>query len=226
MPFRPIPATAVAALLLVATVPATATAATVAPTRGCFLDRGADTTAAVTATGFTPGAPLQISVDGTPLDVSASADGAGGAAGSFPVPGLRSGTLEASHQVTISDGTANASAIFSTTRVRGDFTPSSGNPATLRVSFSANGMNLVKPSRVYVHYVTPRGKLKKTVSLGKAKGPCGHIAATKPRKLFGFKAERGNWTLQYDTAKRYRRGTSKTAYPWATVRVKIRRIAR
>ena len=63
------------------------------------------------------------------------------------------------------------------------------------------------------------------VSIGKAKGPCGHITGTKKRRIFPFKAKHGKWTLQYDTSKKYHRGTSKTKYPWATVTVRVRSIS-
>ena len=206
-----------------AAVPSVASAATVTTTRACYLNDGSATLAAVDATGFTPGAPLTVFVDGVAAG-SATADATGSARGTIPVPELSSDVAEKEHDVTLNDGTTSASARFSTTRIRGDFSPSSGNPATLKVSFSAFGMNLLKPSTVYVHYVKPNGKLKQTISLGKAKGACGHIPSTKKRKLFGFQAERGRWILQYDTSRKYKKGNDKTPYPWATVSVKIKRI--
>lgn len=198
-------------------------AGTVTPLRDCYLNDGSSTKAAIAATGFTPGSLLTVFVDGAQA-ASATADGTGSVTGTIPVPELASNVGEKEHQVTVNDGTSSASATVSTTRVRGDFTPSSGNPRTLKVSFSAFGMNLIKPSTVYVHYVTPKGKLKWTISLGRAKGACGHITGTKKRKLFPFTAQRGRWILQYDTSRTYRKGSSKVPYPWALVSVKVRRI--
>ena len=203
---------------------ASASAASVVTSRACYLNDGSSTTAAVAGSGFTPGAPVSVRVDSLAA-VTSQADASGAVGpGTVKVPALSNSVGEASHTVTINDGTNSASASFSTTRVRGDFSPSSGDPRTLKVSFSAFGFNLIAPSTVYVHYITPKGKLKQTISLGKAKGACGHITSTKMRKLFSFTAERGKWILQYDTSRKYRKGNSKTAYPWATVSVKVRRI--
>lgn len=206
-----------------AAVPATAAGATVTSARTCYLNDGSATRAGIAASGFAPGATLTVFVDGAQA-AQATADATGSVSGTVPVPELPDSVGEKSHVVTVNDGTQSADAAFSTTRIRGDFSPSSGNPATLKVSFSVFGMNLLKPSTVYVHYVTPHGKLKQTISIGKAKGACGHITSTKKRKLFGFTAERGKWILQYDTSKKYKKGTSKTPYPWATVSVKVKRI--
>lgn len=213
-----------AIVALAGSAAANASAASVVTSRACYLDDGSSTTAVVAASGFVPGAPLSVSVDGFQV-ATATADASGAVSpGTVRVPPLSSNAGEGTHSVTINDGTQSASASFSTTRVRGDFSPSSGNPRTLKVSFSAFGFNLIAPSTVYVHYITPKGKLKKTISLGKAKGACGHITSTKKRKLFNFTAERGRWILQYDTSRKYKKGNSKTRYPWATVSVKVSRI--
>lgn len=213
-----------AVVALTGSAAASASAASVVTSRACYLNDGSSTTATIAASGFTPGGALSVFVDGAQV-ASATADASGAVGpGQVKVPALGNTTGEASHTVTVNDGTNSASASFSTTRVRGDFSPSSGNPRTLKVSFSAFGFNLIAPSTVYVHYITPKGKLKKTISLGKAKGACGHITSTKKRKLFNFTAERGKWILQYDTSRKYKKGNSKTRYPWATVSVKVRRI--
>jgi len=204
-----------------ATVPSAASAATVTSERACYLNDGSATVAAIAATGFTPGAVVNVFVDGIAAG-SGNADATGAVRGRIPVPELPSDVAEKEHDVTLNDGTTSASARFSTTRVQGDFSPTSGNPATLKVSFSAFGMNLLKPSTVYVHYVRPNGKLKQTISLGKAKGACGHIPSTKKRKIFGFKAEHGTWILQFDTSKKYKKGSSRTPYPWDKVGVTIK----
>ena len=61
---------------------------------------------------------------------------------------------------------------------------------------------------VYVHYVDPRGKVRRTVvARGTGVTPCGTIARSKLRKLFPFNPRRGTWTLQFDTNKTYRRAT-------------------
>ena len=217
---------AVAAAAFATAAPALAgTGAAVTPSRACYVDTGNSTKAFISVSGFAAGASLQVTVDGFGVaNATAGADGT--VSGTIPVPKLDSLVGEKQHVVRVTDGATTVQSTFSTTRIRGDFTPSSGNPATLKVSFSVFGMNLAKPSqRVYVHYIAPGGHYKTTISIGKAKGPCGHITSTKKRRIFPFKAKHGKWTLQYDTSKRYHRGTSKTKYPWATVTVRVRSIS-
>jgi hypothetical protein len=77
---------------------------------------------------------------------------------------------------------------------------------------------------VYLHYVRPNGKLKRTVRLGRAQGVCGEIARTSRRKLFPFRAERGTWHLQFDTRKRYRRGKLGVNFLYYTIGVTIKKV--
>ena len=78
--------------------------------------------------------------------------------------------------------------------------------------FSAYGFGVATPAgasmpTVYVHYVDPRGKLRRTISLGAGTTPCGTIVQTTLRRLFPFNPRRGRWTLQFDTSRTYRRAT-------------------
>ena len=73
--------------------------------------------------------------------------------------------------------------------------------------FKVFGFGLVTANPiVYLHYVRPNGKLKRTIRLGRAQGVCGQIKRTARKKLFPFSAERGKWKLQFDTRRRYRKG--------------------
>ena len=88
--------------------------------------------------------------------------------------------------------------------------------------FSVNGFGLVRPAAsVYLHYVSPGGKVRRDVRLGTAKGTCGKIRMTRQRHLFPFPAERGRWILQFDTNKTYRRATSKSKFIWVRKPVEI-----
>lgn len=218
---RLLPAAALAATVLA--VPAAASAATVSTSRGCYPDNGAKTAAVLNATGFAANAPVQATVDGKVIG-TAQTDAVGALTTSFPVPALGS-AFEAEHDVTLTDGTTSASARFSTTQVTASLTPSSGALSTWKASFSVYGMNLVQPKqKVYVHYVAPGGKVAKRITIGTAKGDCGHIVRTKARKLFNFKAKSGTWTLQFGTSKSYKRCSSKSTSPCVTYKVKVRRV--
>lgn len=213
------------ALFLCAVLPASASAAQVSMDRACYFDNAGSTPQAqVAGSGFPAASTATVSVDGTPLGQTA-ADAAGAFGGSFTVPPLFGGLFEEQHTLGVLAGGVAAQAAFSVSTIRGEFTPSSGNVKTLKVRFSVHGMNLAAPKQtVYVHYIQPGGKLKTTIRLGIATGPCGHILKTKRMRLFPFTAKSGRWTLQFDPKKTYRRGTAQTPYPWATVGVRVRRI--
>lgn len=99
------------------------------------------------------------------------------------------------------------------------FSPQSGNPATLRVRWRILGMG---PHRgVYVHYVRPNGKLKKTLRIGTTDDVCGALK-TGAIALFPFRYEFGLWTFQVDTSRRY----AVTTKPRVSIAFQVRRPAR
>ena len=77
---------------------------------------------------------------------------------------------------------------------------------------------------VYVHYVRPNGKVRATYRLGRARGVCGKIKRTAQRRLFPFRADPGDWRLQFDTQPRFVKGSSSSDFLFYTVRVQIRRL--
>ena len=88
-------------------------------------------------------------------------------------------------------------------------------------SASAASGSLRRHASVYLHYISPGGKLRRDVRLGTALGTCGVIRKTRERHLFPFPAERGRWILQFDTNKKYTRATSKSPYIWVRKPVEI-----
>jgi hypothetical protein len=200
--------------------PASAPAAEVALTRPCYL-QGAQ--AGLTGSGFAPNAPLTIARDGTPIG-TATTDALGAMAVSFPTPRLTPPRKQRAHRLTVSDGMTTAITTLRVSAFDADFRPGTGNPATLRVRFSLAGFALLDSApSVYVHYVRPNGRLRRTVRLGRARGACGHISRTARRKLFPFRAERGTWRLQFDTRRTYSRGTGSSDFLFFVQRVSVTR---
>jgi hypothetical protein len=198
-----------AALLL----PAAASGATASLDRACYPgDDGADIV--ITGSGFAPNDQVQLMVAGGIVGV-ASTDASGNVSTTFPVPKPPTGGKsknDKGYEISLVQGTTTVSATFRSALVMADFSPGDGNPLTLRVRFSVWGFGVATPTgqpmpKVYMHYVDPRGKLKKTVMLGTGTAPCVTIAKTKLRKLFPFSPRKGNWTLQFDTNPLYHRGT-------------------
>jgi hypothetical protein len=165
----------------------------------------------MTAAGLTPRAPLTVALDGQRLsygDGSApAADDAGSFASSFATPVLAPGVVQQRHMLAVSDGTRRPRARFTVTRPAGaDFQPSSGNPRTLRARFAAWGFALAGGANrlpVWLHWVSPAGKVRQSAALGSTSGDCGALT-TPPRRVFPFDPEAGRWMLVLDTHRRYR----------------------
>jgi hypothetical protein len=195
-----------------------ASAATLQTLSRCYQERGDVVTA---GSGFAPNSVITVSRDGTTIGTAAT-DAQGNFKGKFSTPKLPAGTQELVYDLVATDGTNSAIARYRATKVFADFSPGSGNLATLRVRFRVRGFNLLKrKSSVYLHYVRPNGKVRRTVRLGTARGTCGHILRTKKRSLFPFNAQRGRWTLQFDTHKSYTRGDASSAFVWVRRPVQV-----
>ena len=95
---------------------------------------------------------------------------------------------------------------FTLTRPAGArFLATSGSGTSLKAPIEVWGFSLSgKRVRVYVHYVAPRGRARKTVAVGRTGGQCGYLR-TSDRKVFPFSPSRGTWTFQIDTRSRYSR---------------------
>jgi hypothetical protein len=215
--------TALAAVLaLAAAAPAGASAAQIQTDEACYQDNTG--TVAVSGSGFEPNQPYQVTLDGKALPGgTGTTDAAGGIAGSFPTPELPGNSVHA-YTLGVVQGANLPTTGFSVTPFLADFSPGSGDPKKLHVRFKVFGFALVDPSpTVYLHYVRPNGKLKRTIRLGRAQGPCGTIKRTARKKLFPFHAERGSWKLQFDTRKAYRKGQGAN-FLYYTLGVNIKRV--
>lgn len=217
-----------AALLSVTLVAALPAAASAAPSitldRGCYQNNGTATTATFRADGLAPGSVLSVSVDGAVIgQVTADDQGKAGPASVAVPPQSTPQETESTHELALTPAEGDAvRATFLASAIGADFSPSRGDPLTMKVRFAAFGMNLVtKSSKVFLHYVAPSGKVRTTISLGRAQGACGRLQSSL-RKLFPFRPSNGKWTLQLDTAKAYRKGGAKTTYPWARIGVRVR----
>jgi hypothetical protein len=210
--------------LLAAAAPAAAQAAEIHTDRDCYLQTD-KTTVSVQATGFPAGLPATVSLDGQPLEGGSTAIGGDGTmTGAFNPPGLARRELQETFTLAVDAAGTTATTRFTVTRFRATFTPSRGDPAKLRVRFAVHGFGLDRPGQmVYVHYVAPGGKLRKTVALGHARGQCGAIPRTAKRRLFPFAhPKHGKWRLQFDTSRRYVKGTAKSSFLFYTVGVRVR----
>ena len=209
----------IAATCLFAATPAVADAASIQLNRSCYLTGGV---VGVSGSGFAPNAPVTITQNDSQIG-TAQADALGSFQGSYSAPDVSETERQSDIEVAATDGTNTASTDGKVSAFNADFSPSSGNPRTLKVNFKADGFNLLggKASTIYLHYVMPGGKkVKKTKRLGKARGACGELK-TRKHKLFPFTAKRGTWRLQWDTRKKYRKCTKNATFLCFVRQVKI-----
>ena len=176
----------------------------------------------LSGTAFAPMMPVAISQDGVPLG-TADADATGGFQRKIEAPELARNVREQVFTLTGNDGMLNsASTRYRTTKIFADFSPNEGDAKTLLVRFTVNGFGLMRRhASVYLHYVSPSGRVRRDVRLGTALGTCGKIRRTRERHLFPFPAERGRWVLQFDTNKTYTRATRRSKFIWVRKPVEI-----
>src|SRR3954468_15649716 len=219
-----------AALAATALAPAAASAASAEADRACYL-QSPKARVGITGSDFTPGRPFHVEIAGEPVEgASGTVDVAGVVRTSFMPPAVATEDTEAAFTVTVVQDDVTADVSFSVTRFVADFNPDVGKPVSLKVRFSAYGFGLVqknpltpKAVPVYVHYVDPSGKSRRTKKLGTTAGPCGHILRTAKQRLFPFRPRKGEWTLQFDTNATYKRGTSKSPFLYYTRGIRIRK---
>lgn len=168
----------------------------------CYLP---EQTVRISGSGFSPSATYSVILDRVALGPGTVAPD-GTIAGSLSSGKLAPGTHERRHRLQVTDGANIGRVGFSTTAFDALFTPSAGNPRTLRVSFAVYGIGLGHngPTAVYLHYLDPRGHLLATTQLGHTLGACGNLAGAPPRALFPFHTvAQGKWMLQFDTRRSY-----------------------
>jgi hypothetical protein len=158
----------------------------------------------LTGSGFKPSTHWTAKLRGTQRLGSGKADGTGNIRARFTAPAYHGTTGERELTLSVTDGPHVASTVFRMTPLTASFSPSSGDPNTLRVRWRVLGLDA--GHGVYVHYVRPNGKLRTTLRIGSAQGACGHLK-TRPLALFPFGLEYGRWTFQIDASRGYRRTT-------------------
>jgi hypothetical protein len=207
-------ATAGAPLVLGAGL-AAASGSALRTSRGCYLVGQA---VIVSGSGFAPNRTFDLTDDGVDFG-QASTNGSGAFSASFRPGGLGAGIAQTVELLNASDGTSSANATFTLTRpVGARFLASGGNPHTLKArfqvwAFARDGVE----HTVYVHYVSPSGHARATVTLGHTGGQCGYLL-TGPRRVFPFAPKIGNWTLQVDTRRAYARHPAGAVY---RIRVRV-----
>jgi hypothetical protein len=169
--------------------------------RACYL---AKQRVALAGTGFRPGDTYSVTLDHTLLGTGVvKADTT--ISGSLSSGRLGQGVGEILHRIIVNDGTLQARVGFHVSAFDASFAPSSGDPRSLRVRYSVNAIGFSAPQGtiVWVHYLDPRGHLRRTVPIGRTKGVCGSLHRSILHRLFPFRATAGRWRLQFDLEQTY-----------------------
>ena len=215
---------AVAVLLL---LPGAAHAAALTPLKPCYVTSTDAVSGEIRrepisfgATGFTPHGLVDISLDGA-LQRTVQAD----PAGTIPdqrldAPYRRRG--QAPFRLTATDRANPANTVEALSNVTAfdvSIRPSTAAPSS-RVRFRGRGFT--QPGRVYGHYLF-HGKVRKTVTMQrKPGGPCGTFSV-KRRQIPVRNPRLGQWLLQIDQERRYRRAPERGAL---RVIIRVQRVFR
>jgi len=185
-----------AAALLAAPASAQDAAPVITTARPCYL---AKQQVALAGSGFHAGDTYSVTLDHTLL-------GTGTVAPDSKISGtLSSGTLPAGvgrvlHRIIVADAALQARVGFHTSAFNASFAPGVGDPRTLRVRYSVNAIGFSAPAGaiVWIHYLSPDGRLRRSVPIGRTTGVCGSLHRSALHRLFPFRASAGRWRLQFD----------------------------
>lgn len=183
-------------------VPAAASAATLDATRTCYFN---GSNARLSGTGFAPDSSITFSVNGRTLRTSITSDSAGDVFVNY-IPPRTDTQRRLRIRATDEEGTTAAETIYVSRRRRVTADPdTSSNVSTWRAVLRLWGFGR---GRAFIHYVNPSGKHKKTVRLGRLRGPCGKLKTDKRRVMPFDDPQFGTWRLQFDTRRRFDRDTN------------------
>jgi hypothetical protein len=207
---------AAAALALAPAAVGAASAAKVVLAPGCYLSAA---NGLLTGSGFKPSAAWTAKLAGTKRIGTGRIDAHGRIRARFTAPRYHGSAGTRQLTLSVTDGPHVASTTFLMSPLTASFSPRTGNPADLRVRWRVLGLG--EDHGVYVHYLQPGGKPKRTLRIGTARGACGALK-TGPIALFPFRYVYGTWTLQVDANHLYSRATT----PRLLIDFDIRRPAR
>jgi hypothetical protein len=181
--------------------PQAAQAAVLAPLAPCYrsVTEASRENVAVQASGFTPGAAVDVFLDGVQVQSGVLALPDGTVSGSVDAPyqgfGQRQFTLTVTERETPAN-TASATSLVTALDMR--LKPRRTAPHR-QVRFLGRGFT--DGAEVFGHYLR-RGKLRKTVSLGAPEGPCGRVDVMR-RQIPVRSPHVGRWVLQVDNEAEY-----------------------
>jgi len=182
---------------------APAGAATLDAGKSCYFNNNL---ARLSGSGFAPDSPVTFTVNGRPLNATATTDSAGDFLVKYDPPRTET-ERKLVLRATDSEDTSARTTIFATRRRSVTADPDrSSNVRTWRAVMRLFGFGR---GRAYIHYLNPNDRHKKTVRLGRLRGPCGRLKTEKRRVMPFRDPQFGVWRLQFDTRREYDQDTVK-----------------
>jgi hypothetical protein len=205
MPLPPTLLAAAAGLVAVAAPGAQAGGPTIRTTLPCYLPNQA---VRITGSGFHAGDRYSVTLDGRLLGTGTVRPD-GKVSGRLSSGGVPAGAHRILHRILVADGATLARVGFHTTAFGASFRPATGDPRTLRVRYAVDAIGLLAPggSPVWLHYVDPLGRARRSAAIGRTSGVCGGLGRSIPHRLFPLRIRRGVWRLQFDLSPSYSPGT-------------------
>ena len=182
--------------LLLAT-PAVSAAATLDAGKSCYFN---NSLARLSGSGFAPDSQIVFRANGQRINSSTASDSAGNFLVNYD-PRHTNTERKVVLRATDAAGTSASVTIWVTRKRRVTADPRrSSNVRTWEAVLSLFGFG---HGRAYIHYRNPKGKLKKTVRLGRLRGPCGRLKTDERRVMPFDDPAFGIWHLQFDTHRRF-----------------------
>jgi hypothetical protein len=177
--------------------PAAADAATLDASRSCYDN---SSLARLSGSGFAPNSPITFTINGRELGQTATSDAAGDVLVQYD-PARTRVERKLVIRATDSEGESARTRIFVSPKRRVSADPESApDVEEWRAIFTLFGFG---DGRAFIHYLNPNGVHKKTVRLGKLRGPCGRLKSSERRVMPFENPQFGYWRLQFDTRRRY-----------------------
>jgi hypothetical protein len=182
---------------LVLAAPGAAAAATLDAGKSCYYNNDS---ARLSGSGFAPDSTISFSVNGRTINQTVTSDAAGDVLVRYE-PRHTDTERKVVIRATDDEGTSARTTITVTRKRRVTATPDSApNVETWRAVLRLFGFGA---GRAFIHYRNPNGVHKKTVRLGRLRGPCGRLETDKRRVMPFDNPQFGLWRLQFDTHRHY-----------------------
>ncbi len=170
----------------------------------CYLP---DQAVRIAGSGFRAGDRYAVTLDHTRLGTGTVKPG-GTVAGELSSGSPPAGAHRVLHRIIVADGTLEARVGFHTSAFGASFSPAVGDPRALRVRYTVDAIGLTAGpgAKVWVHYVDPRGRTRRSAAIGVTSGVCGSLHSIRHR-LFPLAVGAGVWRLQFDLSRAYSAAT-------------------